>query len=309
MVSSAKQRGDTGDLSALLVDRDQTTDLPQRTGEPDPVFRTVRVRRASCRIGGGGGPPPVAAGAEVADRGVTAARIIPALDPLEDRRSQLGPRVLMLLSIVERGETRQTAVELAGDVAFERADDLAPGATLGGATRDVSAGPQAGDHAHRDDAPERMIRAAVPAAVESLTDGQARGGIDRSDATEVGEGSLAAQALRIIAGGDQEGARGVGAHPEAGHELGSGGGDQRLQHGAEPLALRLEVLHPSCQFRRASFVAPTAVVGSAGCSRAAVVTSFEGVGSGSCARVMPELQLGAAAMMGQFLRGEASSRG
>ncbi len=46
----------------------------------------------------------------------------------------------MLLSVVKRAGTRQAAVALAGDVAFERADDLALGATFDGATRDAGTG-------------------------------------------------------------------------------------------------------------------------------------------------------------------------
>ena len=46
----------------------------------------------------------------------------------------------MLLSMSNGLEARQAAVELAGDVAFERADDLALGAALGGAAGDVGTG-------------------------------------------------------------------------------------------------------------------------------------------------------------------------
>ena len=58
-------------------------------GELDPVLRTVRVRR-SGGVSDGGEPPFVVDGAEVGDRAVAPARVVPALDPLEDRRRQLG---------------------------------------------------------------------------------------------------------------------------------------------------------------------------------------------------------------------------
>ena len=43
-------------------------------------------------------------------------------------------------------------------------------------------------------------------------------------------------------------ARCVRSHTVGTHQLRGGGGDQRLQHSVEPLALRLEALHASCQF-------------------------------------------------------------
>ena len=62
---------------------------PRTRSELDPVLRTVRVRR-SGGVSDGGEPPFVVDGAEVGDRAVAPARVVPALDPLEDRRRQLG---------------------------------------------------------------------------------------------------------------------------------------------------------------------------------------------------------------------------
>ena len=107
---------------------------------------------------------------------------------------------------------RQAAVELAGDVALERADDLAFGAALRGAPGNVGTGARVEDHAHHDDAPERVVRAAVAPAVESFAEGQPGRSVDRGDATEVGEGRFAMQALRVVAGGDEERACGVRPH-------------------------------------------------------------------------------------------------
>ena len=92
--------------------------------------------------------------------------------------------VLMLLSMSSGLGARQAAVKLAGDVALERADDLAFGAALGGAALDVGAGAGVVDHAHHDDAPERVVCAAVATAVESLAGGQSRRSVDRGDAAE-----------------------------------------------------------------------------------------------------------------------------
>ena len=70
-------------------------------------------------------------------------------------------RALMLLSMSSGLGARQAAVKLAGDVALERADDLAFGAALGGAALDVGAGAGVVDHAHHDDAPEPAPRRAA----------------------------------------------------------------------------------------------------------------------------------------------------
>ncbi len=40
----------------------------------------------------------------------------------------------------------------------------------------------------------------------------------------------------------------VGAHPTGSDQVGSGGGDQGLEHGVELLELRFQALHPSGQF-------------------------------------------------------------
>ena len=103
------------------------------------------------------------------------------------------------------------------------------------------------DHADHDDSPERLIRGAVATAVESFADGQPRRGVDRGDAAVMGECRLAAEALRVVAGGDEQSAGRVGAHAEAGDEGGRGGSDQLLEHGVEAATLCLEALHPPSQ--------------------------------------------------------------
>ena len=180
----------------------------------------------------------------------------------------------MLLSPVKRAiRAREVAIELAGHVALsermisrlERPSRRAP--------FDVAAGAGVVDHADHDDSPERLIRGAVATAVESFADGQPRRGVDRGDAAVMGECRLAAEALRVVAGGDEQSAGRVGAHAEAGHQGGCGGGDQLLEHGSRRRRSASRRCTRRASSRRASLVAPTAVVGSAGRSRAAVVTS------------------------------------
>src|SRR4029453_4382953 len=67
---------------------------------------------------------------------------------------------------VEVGE--DGAVDPAGHVAFQAADDLALGQSLGGAAGDVGLGPRVVVHADQDDAPQRVVGLAVAAAVDSL---------------------------------------------------------------------------------------------------------------------------------------------
>ena len=94
------------------------------------------------------------------------------------------------------------AIDLPCDVALERADDLAFGAALPRAALNVGAGAGVRDHAHHDHPPEGLIGGAVPTAVESLAAGQPRAGVDGGDAAVMGERSLAAQELRVVAGGE-----------------------------------------------------------------------------------------------------------
>jgi hypothetical protein len=65
----------------------------------------------------------------------------------------------------------------------------------------------------------------VPAPVEPATPALARGLFDGADAAERGEGCLAAQPLRVVAGCDQQGRRAVGPDPEPCQQAGRGGLD------------------------------------------------------------------------------------
>ena len=87
-------------------------------------------------------------------------------------------------------EAGQCAVDLAGDVALEAADDLGLGDALGGASLDVGAGAWVAAQAAEDDAVEGGVGLAVAAAVEPVRGLFARGGGDRGDAAERGEGGF-----------------------------------------------------------------------------------------------------------------------
>src|SRR5665647_759958 len=81
-------------------------------------------------------------------------------------------------------------VELAGEVALEAADDLHLGSAFGGAAGHVVAGGGVVAHAHDHDVVERGVGLPVPAPVESVPVGLARGRRDRTRAGQRGEVSL-----------------------------------------------------------------------------------------------------------------------
>ena len=63
----------------------------------------------------------------------------------------------------------EVRVELAGDVPFQDAHDLTGREPFTDAASDVFAGAFVAAHAREDDAPECVVRLAVPAGVESVT--------------------------------------------------------------------------------------------------------------------------------------------
>src|SRR5438128_8477223 len=127
--------------------------------------------------------------------------------------------LLCLSSCLEGGQAgrlpRQRCEHFPGDVALEAADDLPLAQTLSASSRVVGAGrgmvaqPDDGDHV------ERAVGRPVAAATQSMAAGgpAATGGLGRCP-TELGEGSLAANAVGVVAGGDQELAGDLGGDPE-----------------------------------------------------------------------------------------------
>ena len=73
----------------------------------------------------------------------------------------------------------ERCVDLAGDVAFEAADDLALALALAGAPLDVGLGRLVVAHADEDDPVERRVGLAVAASVEPVTARLAGRGGDR----------------------------------------------------------------------------------------------------------------------------------
>src|SRR5580698_2821997 len=90
----------------------------------------------------------------------------------------------------------EVAVDLAGGVALEAADDLGLGQAFGGAPFYVGAGRGMGAHPGDDDPPQGVVGFAVAAAVEAVPGGLAGGGRDRGGRAQVRPGGLAAQPLR-----------------------------------------------------------------------------------------------------------------
>src|SRR5438309_11697129 len=84
-----------------------------------------------------------------------------------------------------RGGWCECVVDLAGDVAFEAADDFAFAFAFGRAAGDVVDGGLVKAHAHDDGAVERAVGLSVSAVVESVALRHSRAGGDRAGAAEL----------------------------------------------------------------------------------------------------------------------------
>src|SRR3954454_20934277 len=136
-----------------------------------------------------------------------------------------------------RGGRCEGVVDLAGDVAFEAADDLPFTLAFGGAAGDVVDGGLVKAHADDDGAVERAVGLSVTAVVEAVALGGARAGGDRAGAAELGEGGFGVDAVGVVAGEDEHLGGGVGADPERLAKL-WGGGRGEL---AEDLVVRADL--------------------------------------------------------------------
>src|SRR5215210_3681012 len=96
------------------------------------------------------------------------------------------------------------AVDLAGDVALEAADDLGLGLAFGGAALGVGAGAFAAAQAADGDHVQGAVGVAVAAVVEAVAVAAAGGDGDRAGAAECGEGAVVAEPVDVLAGGDQQ---------------------------------------------------------------------------------------------------------
>ena len=82
-------------------------------------------------------------------------------------------------------------VDLAGDVAFQTAQDVELGQALLGPPLDLGPGRWMATHADQGDPPQRVVGMAVAAAIQPVTVGATRGGGDGGDTAQVREGGLA----------------------------------------------------------------------------------------------------------------------
>ena len=124
---------------------------------------------------------------------------------------------------------------LSGDVALQATDDFLLAHPFGSAAAHVSLGSFIVAQPDDDNTVEGRVGLAVTAAVEAMAVGFTRGGGNRIDATQGGEGSLRAEALGVAASSYQQGGRRVGSYTEASHQVWG-------YDAGEPLELRLQVL-------------------------------------------------------------------
>ena len=88
-------------------------------------------------------------------------------------------------------------VDLAGDVAFQTAQDVELGQALLGPPLHIGPGLRVAAHPDQGDPPQGVVGVAVAAAVQPVAVGAARGRRDRGGAAPVGEGGLDPQPLGV----------------------------------------------------------------------------------------------------------------
>jgi hypothetical protein len=108
----------------------------------------------------------------------------------------------------------EAVVGLAGDVALEAAEDLASVEAVGGPFCRVGAGALAVAESADRDHVEGAIGLSIAAVVEAVAGGAAGAGWDRGGAADLGECCFAAEAIDVLAGGDEELACALGADSE-----------------------------------------------------------------------------------------------
>ena len=113
--------------------------------------------------------------------------------------------------------------DFAGEVALETAHDLIFRFAFGEAPRHVVTGGLVAAQPHDQDDMQRPVGITVAAAVESVSDGFAAGGLQRADSAEFSEGAVAGDPIVVVADRCQQGGGGVEAKTVDGAQLRCGG--------------------------------------------------------------------------------------
>src|ERR1700719_1103980 len=155
------------------------------------------------------------------------------------------PHRLMLLGAVKQGFLGEVCVELSCDVALEAADRFGFGLAFGASALEVVAGGGVMGQTRDHDPPQSAVGLTISRAAESMSLLFAAGSIEGRGAAESGEGTLVAYPARVLAGGDEKRARGVGADADPFDHLWGGLGDEWREDRVEGGDFIVEFEHPS----------------------------------------------------------------
>ena len=114
----------------------------------------------------------------------------------------------------------ECVVDLAGDVELQAADDLGLRQAFVGSALGVGAGAWVVAEAAKNDNVERIVGAAVTAAIEPVWVGASAAGGDRRGAAEVREGGFGLDPVKVVAGADEHLAGDLGSNPGKGKQGG-----------------------------------------------------------------------------------------
>src|SRR5665648_844931 len=140
----------------------------------------------------------------------------------------------------------QGSVELSGDIAFEAADDLASGVSLGGPPLDVLASGLVVDGADEHDGVQGTVQAPVSSSVEAVAHRVARGSGDRAGTGQGRERGFGVDATGVGEGQQRDG-RGDGSHPRQFQDAGGHLGHDCLTGGLVPGQFQVQGQHPFSQ--------------------------------------------------------------
>ena len=109
------------------------------------------------------------------------------------------------------GWVGEQVVDLAGDVAFQAADDLPAVFAFCLSFLGVGDGGLVVTHAGDGDPPQGIVGLAVAAPIKTVAYGPSRRRLDGTGAAQCGEGRFRLHAFGVVTSGDQQGSGGVGA--------------------------------------------------------------------------------------------------